>query len=639
MYTQSSQSISSSAQPARLFAVAAAAFGLAAMLSGCASGFIDAGNAAATGVAAAKGPQISGTVLGGQAAISGSIIQLYAVGTTGSATAATALIPSGTAQTVGKNVTDANGAFNIAGLYNTSTCGQTGTQVYMVATGGTAAGNANANTDIALVSALGSCAAIQNSSTAVHIMMNEINTVTAAYALAPFGTSLTNIGATFSGGNPPTGLVNAFANANLLAPYSTGIAGGGTLAAGVTVPVNEINTIADILATCVNSNGGTSGDGSFCGKLFAGTGVTTNTFDAALQFARRPGAASIVALYGQVPGLGAPFVPTLSAQPKDFSVAVTYAGTAGTLATPYGLALDASGNAWVTNESGNNVAIFAPTGGLLQSFSPAADLYGAQGIAIDKNGLVWIANTAGNSVIQVNPTTQAASEFNVGGITAPTSIAIDSQNNAWIANFNGNSVTELSSAGAALNGSPLTAGGNITVPTAIAIGKSAAVYVTSGNGSLVKLNQATGAYLTADNDGTLQGPSAIATDPVSGNIVATGYTTGSSVGSALSEFSGDVAAGASPVTSGLSGPAGVADDGASIWIVNSKPSGSLSQFAFGSASATSPTAGYGTINTPVGVAVDSSGSVWTANSGSNTLSKFIGLSAPVATPIAVNVGP
>jgi streptogramin lyase len=629
---------------ARIFASAAAALGLAAVLSGCAMNSISSATASGSGgVGAAKTPQISGLVYGGQAPISGAVIQLYAVGMTGLASASTPLIPSSTPQTVGQNVTSPTGGFNISGLYNLTTCNLPGTQVYLVATGGTAVGNSSVNNDIALVSALGSCTAIANSSTPVHIQMNEVNTVAAAYALAPFASSLTSIGATFSNGTPPTGLVNAFSNANLISPYSVGYPGANA-PTGVTVPVAEVDTIADILATCVNSNGGNSGDGSFCGKLFAGTGVTTNTFDAALQFAKRPGAPSIIALYNQVPGIGAPFVPTLSltSPPNDFSVAVTYAGTAGTLATPYGIALDASGNAWVTNESGSNVAIFAPTGTLLQSFSPAADLYGAQGIAIDKTGLVWIANTAGNSVIQVNPNTQAASEFTVGGITAPTAIAIDSQNNAWVANFNGNSVTELSSAGAALNGSPLTAGGNITVPTAIAVSKSAsngAVYVTSGSGSLVKLNQATGAYLTADNDGTLQGPSAIATDPVSGYIVATGYTTGSSVGSALSEFSSDVAASASPVTSGLSGPAGVADDGASIWIVNSNTSGSLSQFTYGASSALSLASGYGSLNTPIGVAVDSSGSIWTTNSGSNTISKFIGLSTPVATPIAVNVGP
>jgi hypothetical protein len=44
-------------------------------------------------------------------------------------------------------------------------------------------------------------------------------------------------------------------------------------------------------------------------------------------------------------------------------------------------------------------------------------------------------------------------------------------------------------------------------------------------------------------------------------------------------------------------------------------------------------AGYGSLGTPVGVATDASGSVWTTNSGTNTVTKFIGLGAPTVTPL------
>jgi hypothetical protein len=37
----------------------------------------------------------------------------------------------------------------------------------------------------------------------------------------------------------------------------------------------------------------------------------------------------------------------------------------------------------------------------------------------------------------------------------------------------------------------------------------------------------------------------------------------------------------------------------------------------------------------VGIAVDASGSVWTANSGDNTVSQFIGLATAVRTPLAI----
>jgi hypothetical protein len=628
MYTPLPSQANLSVRSLRRIGLLAAAVALAIVLGGCATNVATDATTASTG-AAAKAPQITGLVYGGQSAISGAAIQLYAVGTAGLDSASTPLIPSSTSQTVGQNVTDANGSFNISGLYNLTTCNTAGTLVYIVATGGTAAGNTSANADIALVAALGSCTAIANSASPVHILMNEVNTVAAAYALAPFASSLTSIGATYSSGTPPTGLVNAFANANLISPYSSGYPGSGALATGVTVPVAEVDTIADIFATCVNSNGGSSGDSSNCGKIFAATGVTTNTFDAALQFAKHPGATAITSLYSLVPGTGAPFVPTLAltSAPNDFSVAVTYAGGSGTLATPFGIAIDSSGDAWVTNESGATVSEFSPTGTVLNSLAPAG-LYGAKGIAISPTGVVWVANTAGNSAFAftlsggtlASTATYPAATF---GLSAPSAVAVDSSGNAYFTNFNGNSVTGISSGGTPIAGSPFTGNGNITVPSGIALDTAGNLYVTSGSGSIIELTHA-GAYSATLNDGTLQGPVSVALDP-SNRLLASGSTTGSAVGGALSEFSGGTASAISPVTSGLSSPAGIATDGVSIWVANSITAGGLAQFVYGSVTPASPAAGFGSLNSPVGVAVDTSGSVWTTNSGSNTVSKFIGL--------------
>jgi DNA-binding beta-propeller fold protein YncE len=83
----------------------------------------------------------------------------------------------------------------------------------------------------------------------------------------------------------------------------------------------------------------------------------------------------------------------------------------------------------------------------------------------------------------------------------------------------------------------------------------------------------------------------------------------------------------------------VASDGTSIFVANNAASGGLAQVAYGATTALSPSAGYGALSSPVGVAIDSSGSVWTTNSGSNTVSKFIGLAVPVVTPLAANAGP
>jgi hypothetical protein len=612
-----------------------AALGIAALLSGCAGSLpanFGAGNPSSPKGATAK---ISGKVYGGQQPISGASIQLYTVGTTGLKSASTGLLTA-------PLTSGADGTFSLTGLYSCTNA----TDVYLVATGGNPGGG-SANSAISLVAALGPCATLLANAATTFIQVNEVTTIAAAYALAPFAADYAHIGAP----SPlRAGLPVAFVNAALLANTTTGTAGGANLATGVTVPVAELNTLGNILASCINTNGPGSGG---CSALSTATGAagptgTFDTFDAAIAIARNPGAAAVTALYTQS-NPQAPFQPSLalSSAPNDFTVAVTMAGSAGTLATPYGVAIDASGNAWVANESGTTVAAFSPSGGF--TTATAAGLFGARASAIDKNGNVWVANTAGNSVIELAPTAgfvpgvtgsvSLAGSFTAGGIDAPSAIAIDSQNHVFAANFNGNSVTELSNNGAALNSSPFTGSSNdIASPSGIALDTTGDVYVTSGLGYAVKLSN-TGVYAATITDNALQGPAGIALDPAN-DVVLTGFTTGTSISGAVSEFnSSGVSALANPLAQAGATPSGVASDGTSFWVANSTSSGSLGQLTYGTASPVSPTAGFGSLNTPIGVAIDPSGSIWTANSGSNTISKFIGLAAPVTTPLAANVGP
>jgi len=594
-------------------AVSASAFALAGMLAGCGGALSSLGAGDGSGSTVVH---FSGSVHGGQQPVAGATVQLYTVGTTGLKSASTALI--------GTTVTsDAGGNFNITGKYNCATL--PATQVYIVATGGNP--GAGTNSALSLMTALGPCTSLTPST---FIQINELTTVAAAYALAPFAQDYTHIGA--SGFNP-TGLVNAFASANNLVNTGTGATPGSTLPAGATEPVAELDTLANILAACVNTTGAAS---TQCTTLFTATGAT-ETIGAALAIAKNPGSSTLTALYALSNGQ-APFQPTLSGQPNDFTVAVNYNANA-TLAAPYGIALDGSGNAWITNEGGTSVTELSTSGSVVAT-TTANNLYGPQGIAVDPGGNIWIANTAGNSVMKFtigNGLVVSTAAYTTG-ITAPTAIALDSQGDAFVANFNGNSVAKLTNTGAPAAGSPFTAAGAITLPSGIALDTAGNVLVTSGSGSVVKLGN-DGTYVATDTDSTLQGPLGVALD-ASNRVFVTGSTTGATLSGAVSEFSAAGApSGVSPVQSGVGSPFGIATDGVSAWVANSSANGSLAQLQYGSATPVSPAAGFGTLNTPVGVAVDASGSVWTANSGSNTVSKFIGLAQPVTTPLSTTVGP
>jgi streptogramin lyase len=614
------------------------ALSLAALLSGCANN-VGAGVETASSQSGAA-VHVFGQVHGGQQPVAGATIQLYTVGTAGLKSASHALISATLTTSDGTGSGDSNanpgnanntlpvGNFTLpAGSYS-CTGATPGTEVYLVASGGNPGSGTNPN--LTLVAALGSCATLLANASTTFVNINEITTVAAAYALAPFATDLTHIGAT----STPSGLLNAFANAAALANTASGTAGGVSLPSGAVVPVATLNTLADIIATCVNSTGASS---PTCTTLFGAT-TAADTFGAALAIAKNPGASSITGLYS-LASSSPPFQPTLSTTPNDFTVALTYTA-GGALAAPYSVAIDANGDAWIANEAGTAVTELSPTGAVLAT-PTATGLIGPRGIAIDRTGNVWVANTGGNSVVEFSLTggaVTATNSYTSGGINTPTAIALDSHGNAFIANLNGSSVTELNSSGIAQNGSPLTGSGNIVSPSGIALDPSGNVYVTSAQGNAVKLSN-TGVFTSLYNDSALQGPMSLAVDP-SSRVFLAGSTSGAAIAGAVSEFtSAGVSALSTPVSLAASNLGGTASDGTSVWVANSATSGSLAQLAYGSATASSPSAGFGTLNTPAGVAVDGSGSVWTANSGSNSVTKFIGLAVPVTTPISASVGP
>jgi streptogramin lyase len=610
--------------------VSVAAMGVAtgiamgSLLAGCSAGLT---TSFPTGGATSAVQPMTGKVYGGSQPVIGANVQLFAVGTAGTGSAATSILtnPVSTGQ---------NGGFNLANDYSCTTP-VAATQVYLVATGGNSGANGS-NSAIALMAPLGDCATVQAAvaaGTYPAITINEVTTVAAAYALAPFMTDYSHTGAS---GTNAAGLLNAAANFNRLANLNTGAAGGASLPSGANVPVSEINAIANILAACVNTTGNSSGA---CNTLLSATGAT-DTVGAALAFAKNPGSPALTALTSLITGTPA-FNPSLSTSPNDWTVAIKY-NAGGTLSAPYGVAIDASGNAWITNTAGSALTELSPSGSVVNTVTNAA-LTGAKGIAIDRSNNLWVTNPYTNAVLKLNGSGAVQATATTGGLSGPVSIAVNSSGNVYVANLTGNSITGLDNTATPLsaNGSNgFTAGGTISVPAGVAIDSTGNVWVANnGGGNVVELaSSGTAVAGSPFSDLALQGTSAVAVDG-SGNIWAPGSTTGTAEAGSVSLFANSgTAAGASPYSGGgLALPAAAATSGSKVWVTNGTANGTLSVLS--NAGVVSPAAGFGSLNYPAGVAVDGSGNVWTANAGDNTVSVFVGLTAPVVTPLAANVGP
>jgi hypothetical protein len=261
--------------------------------------------AVSSSVAMAAGS--SGRVIGGQQPVANALIQLYSVGTTGIGASATPLLSKAVE-------TDQSGNFSIAGLY--SCAGST--EVFLTAIGGDPAPGVY-NPNLAMMTALGQCTSLNPSTP---IIVNELTTVAAVNALAPYMSSYSKVGSSPGGS---ASLDAAFTLAGELVNPSTGVSPGSDVPTGYAVPNEVIDTLGDIVAPCVNSTGGIAGDGSPCGNLFRLTtppdaAAPTNTIAALLDLANNQGL-NTNSLYALVPS-APPFQPTTAELPSNFAIGI-----------------------------------------------------------------------------------------------------------------------------------------------------------------------------------------------------------------------------------------------------------------------------------------------------------------------------
>lgn len=317
-------SLSSTQSVIRISLAAGLALGLAT-LSGCGVGLMS-GNTTSDTVSG----RIAGTIHGGPNPVSGATVTLYATGASGGASTG-----YGVGTVLQTATSDAGGNFTFAGGY---TC-PAGQFAYVVASGGKTGAN-NVNPNSVLLDAIGTCA---NLSASTFTVINELTTIAAGYTLSNFmnitgdavhgyvvsiGAPATNnapsgcVSNSFYGtGTCPTtsaaGLAHAFANASMLVNSFSGQVNT-TSSTGAIIPYQFINTLGNVLQACVNSNGGgtdltagtpttttstaggTTNDGTPCGKLFAFTSYTAdgtssgtlnapgNTLAAIQNLAKRP---------------------------------------------------------------------------------------------------------------------------------------------------------------------------------------------------------------------------------------------------------------------------------------------------------------------------------------------------------------
>jgi hypothetical protein len=466
------------------------------------------------------------------------------------------------------------------------------------------------------------------------IVVNERTTVAVAYAFAQF-----LAGRDIAG--PAPGPANAAAMAANLADPRTGLIGR-TLAVppngNQTSTLATFNTLANLLVPCSRVT-------RDCAALLrlarpAGEPVPRGPLAALVEIARNPAhhAAALFALAQSGP---TPYQPALapSAIPDAWTLALRFDGDGRSMNGPGNMAIDARGDIWVTDNYTFSRNPLAPVcgGKILIEFAPS-----------------------GHYV--------AGSPFSGGGLDgAGFGITLDPHGNVWVGNFGftstdcsakpaSTSVSEFSAAGAPLS-PPLTdtepggfTAGGITFPQGVVSDRRGNIWTANcGNNTLTRYEAGDPETVSSVAPPGLTNPFDLAFNGrgqafVTGNGNSTVAMINPDGSPALPE----------PIHgAGIDKPLGIAADSeGNMWVANSRlvdipcpgmqitpptTRGSITLISSSGVPASQAPFEGGGLRLPWGVAVDGNDNVWIANFAGQRLSEFCGTN-PARCPAGRHTG-
>lgn len=642
---------------------------------------------------------LTGKVHGGNQPVSGATVNLYFAGQALNATATLA------ATTTTSN--DGTGSFNFVqnttspnnGSDNTFSCPTNigSPLVYVVAKGGNTLGNGNSsinNSAAAFIAIYGTCSEL---ATHNFVNMTEVTTVATLAAVQQFFDP-SNDSITADGTGQQYGIMigltktiglmvdaaNGTAVTSTVLPASTSGANGvGGVSVTATPEVNKINTLADAISACVNN---ASASATACTTLFASAqapapNVTnrpngtvfapaTDVVQATYYILTNPtngGTANLQNIYNLATGAGAPYQPTLSAQPTDWNIGINYASTStcgtnggGFINGAYDINIDAQNNVWIANSQatkGNLSELSASGAANTCVFAGGASNGGA---TLDSNGNVWEASSESNNIYRYNPNDHSILAFPTP--STPLAVTADGVGNVYFTSSANTSLYMIPGAATASAAVAPVQISNVVGPNPIrtmpdyqgctgspCVPKPVNIWVSSGAGFVSRVTPAT------------SGPNLL------NGYSTTTFPTGGSVAYGLAVTSGGdvIVSSGSPDNSlvylskansyapawttatgfaGMSNPSGISIDGRNnIWVPNNTdPSGSMGSVSEVSAgqSALSPTStGFQRSSTDLSkgraTAVDQAGNVWIAGDGTpNSITELVGAGVPIYQPYA-----
>ncbi|WP_343709662.1 serine/threonine-protein kinase PknD [Mycobacterium sp.] len=186
--------------------------------------------------------------------------------------------------------------------------------------------------------------------------------------------------------------------------------------------------------------------------------------------------------------------------------------------SPSGVAVDGTGNVYITSESMYGRVLELVPGSTKPSVLPFNGLYQPQALAVDKSGAVYVTDF-NNRVVKLDAGAQQQTVLPFNGLNYPEGVAVDAQGNVFVADRGNSRVVELPAGSDHQTVLPFN---GLRDPDGVAVDSAGNVYVSdTSNNRLLKLADGAQTVLPFTN---LSVPWGVAVDD-SGNVYATEHNT------------------------------------------------------------------------------------------------------------------
>jgi sugar lactone lactonase YvrE len=201
------------------------------------------------------------------------------------------------------------------------------------------------------------------------------------------------------------------------------------------------------------------------------------------------------------------------------------------LSNPTAIAIGPGGNVYVADKGNHRIEVFSPTGTYLDRWGSFGSLAGQfsspSGIAVDASGNVYVADTGNNRIEMFDAShvlqwVRGTTGTSGGQFKAPKGLTLDSSGNVWVADSTNNRIQELDGAGNFIKtwGTGGPDDGELSVPSDIEFGADGLAYVSDKGNDRIQIFTASGTFLsvlggTGLDTGEFSAPIGIAIDPTS----------------------------------------------------------------------------------------------------------------------------